>query len=147
MLQLGRGAWAATLAQLRDHGQGQNECVVYWSASQDQLSVADRVVHPEHTATPWHYAPTQEWLNEFFVSLVRERRSVVAQVHTHKTIACHSPTDDKGALVHVPGFLSLVVPDFAMRTPRLDRIYLAEVAPDGTWQEVAPTDRISGFQE
>lgn len=145
MLELGRGVWAATLAQLRDHGQGRDECVVYWTASQDQIALADGVVHPEHDATPWHYAPTQNWLNEFFASLVQDRRSVVAQVHTHRTVAFHSPTDDKYPLVHVPGYLSLVVPNFASRTPGIEELFLKEIAPDGTWHEVRLTDRIAGL--
>jgi hypothetical protein len=56
---------------------------------------------------------------------------VVAQVHTHGSSAFHSHTDDEGAIVQVPGFVSLVIPDFAMKRDPLARSFVAKLNSQG----------------
>ena len=145
MLRLGHGVWTETVVQLRDCGDGRNECVVYWTGPLSDDDIVDRVVHPEHTAAPGHYAPTQPWLQRFWVSLHHERRTVRGQVHTHGGRAFHSRTDDEYPLVHTTGFLSLVVSDFA-RSPGSVGLYLVEMGADGQWRRAAVADRISGIE-
>ena len=48
--------------------------------------------------------------------LIRERYMVAAQVHSHPREAFHSIADDRGAVIRHGGALSLVVPDFGLRT-------------------------------
>ena len=48
--------------------------------------------------------------------LVRDRYMIGAQVHSHPHEAFHSVADDRGAIVRHGGALSLVVPDFGLRT-------------------------------
>jgi hypothetical protein len=144
MLSLGHGVWTDTLVQLRDCGDSRNECVVYWTGPLESDGLVDRAVHPEHTAAPGHYAPTQEWLQRFFVSLHRERRTVRGQVHTHGGQAFHSGTDDEYPLVHTTGFLSLVVPDFARSPSRASELYLVEMGSDGRWRHAAFGEHITG---
>jgi len=119
--------------------------VVYWTASLDHPDDVDGAVHPQHTATPSHYEPQQRWLHEFFVSLARTQRTVRAQVHTHRMRAFHSHTDDRYPIVHTPGFLSLVVPNFARIGLRISGLYLARINQDGQWCEAAIPDSICGF--
>lgn len=145
MIRLKVGLWAATLDVFRDCGAGQNECVVYWTASLDRPDEVDQVVHPRHSATPLHYAPDQRWLHEFALGLARERRTVRTQVHTHAFEAWHSTTDDRYPLVHTPGFLSLVVPGFAMKEPPLADLFLVEIDPRGAWHHVSVGERIEGL--
>jgi hypothetical protein len=145
MLRLGHGVWAGTLVQLRDCGRGRNECVIYWTGPLDNDDMVDRAVHPEHTSAPGHYAPTQEWLQRFWVSLHREKRTVRGQVHTHGGPAFHSRTDDEYPLVHTTGFVSLVVPDFACSASRTSAMYLVEMGVNGEWRPVAVGDRITGI--
>ena len=57
------------------------------------------------------------------------------QVHTHPGAAFHSPTDDAWPIVHLEGFLSLVLPDFGLGPVGLARSYLAEMGCDGDFHE------------
>jgi hypothetical protein len=77
------------------------------------------------------------WFHRFWVDLDRHGRSVLAQVHTHARSAFHSQTDDEGAIVHVPGFVSLVLPEFAMRNDPLDGSYVARL--DGAGKFIKST--------
>src|SRR5207302_2836368 len=99
------------------------------------------VVHPVHTATPAHYAPTRSWLDEFWPFLVKDGRSVRAQIHTHGGRAFHSRTDDLYPLVHTPGFLSIVVPRFAVGPNTINELYLAEIDERGKGRAVPVADR------
>jgi hypothetical protein len=146
MLRLGSEIWPRTLEHFRRCGAGRNECVVFWVAHLDAVDEVDTVVHPVHGATPSHYAPTRSWLDQFWPRLVRERRTVRAQVHTHGGRAFHSSTDDLYPLVHTPGFLSLVVPLFAKDGIAVDDLYLAEIDQIGRWRAVRVRDRIEGLR-
>jgi hypothetical protein len=42
------------------------------------------------------------------------------------------------ALIYVPGFLSLVIPNFGLGEPSLDDSYLALLDESGRWQELDP---------
>ncbi|MBE3123198.1 MAG: Mov34/MPN/PAD-1 family protein [Planctomycetes bacterium] len=66
---------------------------------------------------------------------------LLAQVHTHPGRACHSRTDDHGALSDAAGFLSVVVPGFCRFG--LSRIFAGGAAifermPGGEWRELPP---------
>jgi len=104
--------------------------------------VVDVAVHPEHSAGPLSYEIEQSWLNRFGFALARDGRSVLVQVHTHAGEAFHSLTDDRWPIVTTPGFLSLVLPHFALH--RLDHrsMYLAEIEADGRFVEVPVDSRI-----
>jgi len=143
-VRLAPSVWQETLRLLRDCGRRDVECVVYWTAPIERARRIDRVVHGDHTSTAWHYELHQAWLTEFMVLLHKERRTVLAQVHTHCAEAFHSATDDKWPLVRTPGFLSLVLPRFASEFD-LDDLYLAEVNQDGSWQQVHVQERFEGI--
>ncbi len=147
MITLRSGLWHQILQQFIEHGAARTECVVYLTAPQNTPGLVDSFEHPEHTATPTHYAPLQPWLAAFFASLVAEGRTVVAQVHTHRGLACHSDTDDRYPLVRTPGYLSLVVPHFARPPQTVDALFLVEVDQMGHWQEVEVRDRFHGIVE
>ena len=57
--------------------------------------------------------------------------SVRVQVHTHAGEAFHSATDDKWPVVATPGFISLVIPNFAMGPIGFDGTFLAELRVEG----------------
>jgi hypothetical protein len=65
------------------------------------------------------------------------------QAHTHPAAAYHSSRDDALAIVHTPGFLSLVIPDFARGEIGLDRAFLAERGHDGRWRQVSIAERLA----
>lgn len=64
------------------------------------------------------------------------------QVHTHPEEAFHSETDDAFPIIHKPGFLSLVIPNFGLGPTGFENAYLTEIQPDGRWQEVAIPSRL-----
>ncbi len=145
MLTLVPSVWPATLEHFRHCGQGRVECVVYWVARQGESSVIDEVVHPDHVSTAWMYEVKPAWLNAFMVGLHARGRTVRAQVHTHCEEAFHSQTDDRWPLVTTPGFLSLVLPRFALADAPRDQLFLAELTGDGSWTSVSVGERIEGI--
>jgi hypothetical protein len=141
-LTLASGMIASTFAQLRNCGQGRNECVVYWTGPREVPGAVDGVILPEHQAGPEWYEIEPSRITSFFLELRRAGRTARAQVHSHPTLAWHSCTDDRYPLAPSPGFYSLVVPRFAAGPVGLDDAYLAEVGADGTWLERNPKAEI-----
>ena len=120
MLRLLGAIWSDTLEHLRGCGRDRAECVAFWTGSVDAPDVVDGVVHPVHVATPDDYGIDEKWLHQLHLDLYRQRRTLRAQVHTHRGRAFHSKTDDTFPAVNVAGFLSLVVPRFARPPVRRD---------------------------
>lgn len=83
-----------------------------------------------------------EWLNAFWQELTKTRSGIRVQVHTHPGRAFHSPTDDAWPIVHTPGFLSFVIPDFANGPASFAGAYLAQLRGDGCWEQAAITDHL-----
>jgi hypothetical protein len=130
----------ATFDQLRGCGDGRRECVAYWCADTATPDVLTRVVHPDHTAAGGGYEVDDAWVMQFLVALHQTGETVRVQIHTHPRGAGHSWIDDAYALVPAQGFLSLVVPDFALRAVGLDATHLVEMTADGGWAERDPHD-------
>lgn len=142
MLKVPRKILAATFEQLRLHGRGQTECVVYWMGSANTTERVDEMIHPLHTCRFGGYQIDSKWLTDFWFDLGRRRKSVRVQVHTHPHEAFHSRCDDDWALLPDAGFLSLVIPNFALGEIGFKDAYLAERTADGTWAEVPTEERI-----
>jgi hypothetical protein len=132
-----------SLEHLRACGRGRAECVVYWLGRLDRPDTIDEVVHPAHTATAGGYDVDGRWLNQLWLRLARERLELRAQVHTHPGAAYHSSRDDAMAALQTEGFLSLVIPDFALGDDPLTDAHLAERADDGRWRTADPATRLS----
>lgn len=128
----------ATFARLRDCGDGQRECVVYWAGPTDRPGTVDQVIHPDHVATSHSYELDQRWLNCIWFHLRAQNRQIRVQVHTHQGPAWHSPTDDRYPLLQTEGFLSLVLPRFATGPVGLEGSYLAELGAIGGWRTRRP---------
>ena len=132
-------AWPETIANFRRCGAGRRECVVYWTGPVDQAGVVNQIVHPDHSATAGSYELDERWLHQFWVKLGKTNRCVRAQVHTHAFDAFHSKVDDLWPIVHVPGFVSIVVPNFGVRFSR-NELYSVEIDTDGKWEQVQLND-------
>lgn len=137
-MRIAAGVIEGSFETFRVCGAGHDECVVYWSGPLDDPGLADRMHHPRHIAGPFGYDVDGAWLTEFFPSLTADRRKVRIQVHTHPGSTFHSSRDDGMALIYVPGFLSLVIPNFGLGEPSLDDSYLAVLDESGRWQEIDP---------
>lgn len=142
MMRLKQEVLERAFEHLRRCGAGRAECVVYLTGPADAPHVVNDVVHPKHTAGAAGYDLASDVIAELWRELVASRRSVRVQVHTHPGSAYHSPRDDAYALVHTPGFLSLVIPDFARGNVGLAGAFLAERTDAGHWVSVLPRQRL-----
>jgi len=141
-MRLAAGVIESSFERFRDCGNGARECVVYLSGPLDDPELVDRVDHPRHNASAHGYDVDGAWLTDYFPSLTSERRKVRMQVHTHPGSTFHSSRDDSLALVYVPGFFSLVIPNFALGKPGLDGSFLAVLDKTGRWRELDPMNEL-----
>jgi hypothetical protein len=134
---------AETFAILRSCGQYQRECQLYWVGPWADLAQLTEVVHPEHVSNSYGLTIDSDWISKFWANLADRDLGVRVQVHTHPFEAFHSATDDKYPLLFEPGFLSLVIPNFASGRVGFNDAYLTEVQQDGTWREVSIRERLA----
>jgi len=131
-----------TFDHFRKCGKGRHECQALWTSAWRDPKIITEVVHPAHIADVGGYLVDQKWLNSFWLALAENDRGVRVQVHTHPREAFHSQSDDAFPIIHVPGFLSLVIPNFALGPVGFRGAYLTEIQPDGRWQQVDPNERL-----
>lgn len=127
----------ATFEHFRQCGRGRAECQTLWISSWANPEMISRVIHPKHTAHPGGFVVDDAWLNEFWLELGETNCGIRVQVHTHPSEAFHSKSDDEHPVIHKPGFLSLVIPNFALGPIGFKDAYLTEIQPDGGWRQVA----------
>jgi hypothetical protein len=108
----------------------------------DNPLVLTEVTHPKHWSSRYGLRIESDWINQFWTDLAERGLGVRIQVHTHPSEAFHSATDDAYPLLFDAGFLSLVIPDFAMGPVGFRDAYLTEIQPDGAWQQVSISERI-----
>jgi hypothetical protein len=142
MLHISHRMIEETFTTLRSCGANERECKLYWLSHWDQPDHLVEVAHPHHTASRYGVAINSAWITHFWNDLSARKMSVAVQVHTHPSEAFHSATDDAFPLLFHAGFLSLVIPDFAMGQVGLDEAYLTEIQQDGHWQKVQTSSRI-----
>ncbi len=126
-----------TFGRIRTCGQGRRECVLYWLGPATEQDRVDEVVHPVHSSRGGGYTVDDRWLTQFWFELPEKAKSVRAQVHSHPRLASHSQIDDDWALIHTPGFVSLVIPRFGLGPVTLDDTHAAVRTISG-WAGVEP---------
>ena len=136
MLRVPASLLTSTYRTLQECGRGRNECVVYWTGPVMLLDLADGHDHPDHRRSPGEYEIDTKWLTHYWFRLSKEQRAIRAQIHTHPGLAFHSATDDQFPVVSQPGFISIVIPSFAMGKI-LDDIWVGKLETDGRWRAVA----------
>lgn len=140
MVRIQRATFEDTFARLRSCGSGRRECQALWVSSWSEPDLVLRVVHPEHSASAVGFQQDDRWLTAFWNELAERNEGVRVQVHTHPGAAYHSATDDRFPMLSTPGFLSLVIPRFALGPVGFDQAFLARIDEQGAWREV-PIDR------
>lgn len=133
---------AETFRHFRECGGGRRECQVLWTSAWDSPGTITRVTHSQHHGHVGGFQVDDGWLNAFWIELAEIRHGVRIQVHTHPYEAFHSETDDAYPIVHMPGFLSLVIPNFGVGEPSLKDCFLCEISESGPWRPVTPESRI-----
>lgn len=136
MLQVRAALLTAAFGVLRACGRGREECVVYWTGPVMSPHVVDGQDHPDHRRSPAEYEINDTWLTRYWFRLARERRAIRAQIHTHPGRAFHSATDDQFPVVSQPGFISIVIPNFAMGEVSLEDVWVGRLEQDGRWRAV-----------
>lgn len=142
MLHLPRRMLEESFTIFRACGAYHRECQLYWASPWSECSMLSTVVHPKHGSSYYGLSIDDRWIGEFWNELVERDLGVRVQVHTHPDEAFHSQTDDAFPLLFDVGFLSLVIPDFARGPIGFEDAFLAEIQPDGRWQEVPIASRI-----
>jgi hypothetical protein len=140
--QINRGMLESTFEHFRRCGGGRKECQAFWLSSWDRPEIISSVVHPEHAAHFGGFVLDDDWLNAFWLKLGNINSGVRVQVHTHPREAFHSPTDDAFPIIHKPGFLSLVIPNFALGAVGFKDAFLTEIQPNGRWRQVSIESRL-----
>jgi hypothetical protein len=140
--RLDGGVLEATFEHFRACGGGRRECQVLWLSSWESPQDIARVVHPRHKAHLGGFVLEDQWVSEFWSELGDVNMGIRVQVHTHPGEAFHSPTDDAFPIIHKPGFLSLVIPNFGLGPVGFDEAFLTEIQPDGRWKKVAIPSRL-----
>lgn len=135
-MRLEKEVLEGAFGHLRRCGCGRAECVLYLTGPLVDPTLIDGLLHPVHTAGPGGYDVPSDAIGEVWSELLLRERSVRVQVHTHPGAAYHSVTDDSHALIHTAGFLSLVIPNFALGDLGLDGAFLAELNDEGRWAPV-----------
>jgi hypothetical protein len=133
---------AATLEHLRNDGERGVEGVVLWLGSRigDQTQIT-QVYRPEQYASRGNFRIPRQSMSALLKHLRSTGESIAAQVHSHPERAFHSPIDDEWAIVRHEGALSLVLPDFALRTSVetfVDDAAVFELSGANVWEEVLP---------
>jgi len=128
---------AESFAHFRRCGAARRECQVLWVSPWASAQVISEVVHPKHRSHGDGFELDPNWLNAFWMKLADCNCGIRAQIHTHPRDAFHSRTDDTWPIVHTPGFLSLVIPNFGMGGVNLAGAFLAELNTEGVFREVS----------
>ncbi|HEX6349158.1 MAG TPA: hypothetical protein VF160_07180 [Candidatus Dormibacteraeota bacterium] len=116
--------------------------MIWWIGPVDQPALIRDIVHPAHQAGYSSYEIDQQWLHTYWMELDKKRLSIRAQLHTHAGAAFHSKTDDEYAVVYTTGFLSIVLPRFALESTCFDSAYVAELMPNGAFEQVSLESRL-----
>lgn len=125
-----------TFATFRSCGENRRECQLYWLSPWSSPGVLTELAHPKHRSNCYGLSVESNWISRFWNDLTAKGLGVRIQVHTHPGEAFHSRTDDSYPLLFDVGFLSLVIPNFAMGPVGFHNAYLAEIQPSGSWKQV-----------
>lgn len=82
------------------------------------------------------YAVGSDELHRLNVWLYENKKSLIAQIHSHPTEAYHSDTDDAFPIVATVGGFSIVVPDFAMGPIDIDLWAVYRLSSKSIWVEL-----------
>lgn len=134
-----------TVQVLRAEGNLRVESLVFWAGYVNgSTAVVTQIFIPKGDGVFQHRL--QHRIDERIIAAIGElldppQLVLLGQVHTHEHDAFHSPADDKFSL-DTPGFLSVVIPDFASgESSAWQHWAFYECVASGTFREL-PSDEI-----
>lgn len=92
------------------------------------------------------YAVEGEELHRINVWLYENKMKLIAQIHSHPTVAYHSEADDRFPIVDTYGGVSIVVPNFASGEILLEDCAIYRLSLNKTWDKLANPEIDSLFQ-
>lgn len=131
-----------TLKELQGGGQKGCERVVLWLGVRSEGNIEVREVYaPEQYAESDFFRISRGAMADLLRHLRESRYFIAAQVHSHPYEAFHSHVDDQWAIVRHEGALSLVLPDFGLKTTPdsfVNDAAVFQLSADNKWLEVLP---------
>lgn len=107
----------STLGLLQAAGRRRVEGMLLWLGCRECTGVVvNQIYVPKHESGMDYFWISAAAMTELMHFLRSNRLMIAAQVHSHPAEAFHSAADDRWAIVRHEGALSLVLPDFALRT-------------------------------
>lgn len=130
-------AASTTLAHLRSCGVRGVEGMVLWAGTvvDGEARVEEAIVPVQDGRITNHgliVTVSGDELHRINVHLYKNRRKLIAQVHSHPGHAYHSAVDDEYAVATEIGAFSIVVPDFAEGPFEIDD-YAVYRLQEGRW--------------
>lgn len=129
-----------SIRAFRKAGEDDAECVVLWLGKRTATGlIVMEVYRPLQQAGADFFHIPDEGMTALMARLRELRGMVVAQVHSHPHAAFHSKADDEWAIVRHEGALSLVVPDFGIRTKTTnfwEKTKVFELSHGSEWTEI-----------
>lgn len=149
--------WSAALAEVAKyaaldapHGIRGSEGLIYFGGvpAAGELVVTS-LLRLHHQPQGDCVKPTRDEVRWLLSELRRRDEKLVAQLHTHRHSARHSVGDDQMATSFHDGFLSIVVPRFAVGVERIDQCVVHEYR-DGAFRPLPAaetTARLTIYQQ
>ena len=136
-----RSVVAETLNALRRFGLVEN--IVYWVGVEegDDAKIV-RLVEPEAYRRRQYVHVAAEEVARVVNELYERGEILVVQLHTHPTVEDHSETDDCGTVSKRSGFISLIVPFYALLSEPDVPLWFGYELQDGTWSDFEVTKRL-----
>ena len=132
----------ATHSHLQREGRNFHEGLVYWIGWYSEEScIVTSVLVPRSVSRYGGVTVSTEEMARINNALRQADLLLVAQIHTHPGDHGHSAGDDGNAVSSLPGFLSIVVPNFAQAEDLvLSESYVHRYQGAGRWCYLQPDE-------
>lgn len=147
MIHIPHEIWLRTWGGLRTRGAGIKESAAVWAGSrQNDLERVDGVYFLDDYAggeqhRAYHRVPV-EALARFFADLRRDRRVILADLHTHPgSWVGLSPLDKENPIEFRKGLPAIVLPCFAQGKPSFGNCGVHLYEGEGRWRRLAQCDK------
>jgi hypothetical protein len=130
-----------TLVALRRFGLVEN--IVYWAGVEERDDARIiRLIEPKAHRTRRHVHVCGEEVARIVNELYERGEILIVQLHTHPATEDHSETDDCGTVSKRSGFISLIVPFYALLSKLEAPLWFGYELQDGAWSEFDVTKRL-----
>jgi proteasome lid subunit RPN8/RPN11 len=142
-LLIARALVERTITVLQEGGDRLCETVVFWLG---KGNVVEDIYRPDQQVSVDYFHLSSDSMRFLMEYLKRDRRRILAQVHSHPDKAFHSKADDKWAVVRHEGALSLVLPKFASATTSdnfFEQAATFSLSADDKWLQVGTSEAVT----